>query len=68
MVSIIKTDILKIDEDKRVFTGELVGLSTDTKPTTYGGNDIGNGSRFIEIDTGDFYMFDEESKTWKKIS
>lgn len=68
MVSIIKTDTIKNDDNKKILTGELRGLSTDTKPTTMDGNEIGNGSVFVEIDTGDFYMFDYESKTWKKIS
>ena len=43
-------------------TVELRGLSTDTKPT-----DVGNGSVFIEIDTGTIYMFDAVSKQWKEI-
>ena len=46
---------------------ELRGLSTDTKPTKLGNNDIENGSVFIEIDTGSIYMFDGQSKTWKEI-
>lgn len=43
-------------------TVELRGLSTDTKPT-----DVGNGSVFIEIDTGTIYMFDAVSKQWKEM-
>ena len=38
------------------------GLSTDEKPT-----DTANGATFIEIDTGDIYMFDETSGQWYKI-
>ena len=41
---------------------ELRGLSTDTKPT-----DVGNGSIYIEIDTGSIYMFDAQNKLWKEI-
>ncbi len=41
---------------------ELRGLSTDTKPT-----DVGNGSIYIEIDTGAMYMFDAQNKEWKEI-
>lgn len=41
---------------------ELRGLSTDTKPT-----DVGNGSIYIEIDTGTIYMFDAQNKQWKEI-
>ena len=36
------------------------GLSTDTKPTT----NIPNGSRFLEMDTGKVYMFDQTNLTW----
>lgn len=41
---------------------ELRGLSTDTKPT-----DVGNGSIYICIDTGDMYMFDSANKEWYQI-
>jgi len=40
------------------------GLSTDTKPT----EGLITGSRFIEVDTGDLYAFDEVSGEWKKIA
>lgn len=52
---------------------ELMGLSTDEKPTTTldsekveNGNNgvIENGSHFIEIDTQDVYLFDEENSEW----
>ena len=39
---------------------EITGLSTDTKPI----NSINNGSRYIEMDTGIIYFFDEENKKW----
>lgn len=35
------------------------GLSTDTKPT-----DCGNGSVFIEMDTGKAYFFNAAGLTW----
>jgi hypothetical protein len=41
-------------------TNEYNGLSTDTKPI----EGVRNGSKFVEIDTGKVYMFDEEGKTW----
>lgn len=45
---------------------ELWGNSTDTKPIKeYQGVSIPNGSIFIEIDTGDSYLYDEETHTWK---
>ena len=37
----------------------LFGLSTDDKPTT-----VGNGSAFVEMDTGKLYFFDAENTTW----
>lgn len=37
------------------------GLSSDKKPITpY----IGNGSEFIEQDTGKIYFFDEDNQEW----
>ena len=44
-------------------TYEFRGLSTDEKPI----EKIGNGSVFIEIDTGKVFMFDEQNKVWKEI-
>lgn len=38
-----------------------VGLSTDTKPT---GAD--NADAFLEMDTGDVYLFDEANIRWIK--
>lgn len=42
---------------------EFVGNSTDNKPI----DGIVNGSIFIEIDTQNSYMFNEENSTWVKI-
>ena len=39
---------------------EFVGLSTDTKPT----DNVLNGSLFLELDTGDMYLFDGASGDW----
>lgn len=52
----------RIYEDGKNYV-ELAGLSTDTKPTA----NIITGSSFIEVDTGDAYLFDEVSETWSKI-
>ena len=58
MVSIFKTDNIKNTEEGRIIYGELRGLSTDTKPTTLGEDEIGNGSVFIEIDTQKLSFYD----------
>ena len=44
-------------------TYEYRGLSTDVKPTKR----VGNGSAFIEMDTGKVYIFDEENVIWKEL-
>lgn len=36
------------------------GLSTDDKPES----GVGNGSCFIEMDTGKLYFFDEDDASW----
>ena len=47
------------------FLVELRGLSTDEKPTTLPtGGTIENGSVFIEIDTGNVYLYNEEGTEW----
>lgn len=61
---------------KEVFTGktigspstfyrEYAGLSTDTKPTDTG---ISTGSLFLEVDTGDIFVYDEAGEQWNKIA
>ena len=42
---------------------EAAGLSTDAKPTA----GLVTGSRFIEVDTGDVYAFDEAGGAWRKV-
>lgn len=56
--------------NERVFDGdkkyvEAAGLSTDSKPTA----GIVTGSLFMEADTGDVYVFYEDTTTpaWTKI-
>ncbi len=39
------------------------GLSTDTKPTGITG---GNGSAFVEMDTGKLYFYDADNDTWRE--
>ena len=49
--------------DSDQFYVEYAGLSTDTKPTA----GLVTGSTFMEVDTGNVYLFDEVGETWKKV-
>ena len=44
-------------------TYEFRGLSSDEKPV----ENVGNGSIFIEMDTGNVFIFDEQNKVWKEF-
>lgn len=66
MISIVKTDKVINTEEGQKITGELRGLSTDTKPTEIDEKIIDNGSVFIEIDTGNIFFYDLDSETWKE--
>lgn len=66
MITIYKTDVVKNTDEGQVVYAELRGLSTETKPTTIGDKLIGNGSAFIEIDTGKIVFYDGESQEWKE--
>ena len=48
-----------IDNGKYMGAVTLYGLSSESKPTTYG-----NGSKFMEVDTGKIYYFDGAGKEW----
>jgi len=39
------------------------GLHTDPKPT----EGVATGSTFLEVDTCDVYLYDEEGQTWNKV-
>ena len=47
---------------------ELAGLSTDAKPIgEVDGVRIINGSTFIEMDTCNVFMYDEENQRWLEL-
>ena len=66
MTTIYKIENSRTTPDKNYASGELRGLSTDTKPIEIGGKSVDNGSVFIEIDTGKLFFFDLDTKTWKE--
>jgi len=43
------------------------GLSSETKPTIAAGNDIPNGSRWREVDTGKTYFYNTASGKWHEV-
>ena len=64
--------MIRIIDAHDVVTGskkyiEYAGKHADTKPT---GTEIATGSLFLEVDTGDFYAYDEEAYSgseWSKL-
>ena len=58
MVRALEAKILEED----LYYKEFAGLSTDEKPTEH----VATGSVFLEVDTGDVYMYDEDSD-WTKV-
>lgn len=42
---------------------EFAGLAEDTMPTA----GVVTGSKYTAVDTGDTYLFDEESSEWTKV-
>lgn len=65
--NIKKSEMINHPNGEVFYLLELRGLSTDEKPTSIENGTIENGSTFIEIDTGDVYIFDAENKEWKVI-
>lgn len=60
MITIIKTEVV---DNNKLATMEMRGLSTDSKPT----ENVGNGSIYICVDTGDVYIYDLENTQWTKM-
>lgn len=67
MISIVKKDNITTNKAGTYVTGELRGLSTDEKPSEINNQKIGNGSVFVEIDTGKIYFYDLENEQWKEV-
>ena len=68
MITIYNVDKYKLNSNNCYILVELRGLSKDIKPIKINNKMIENGSIFIEIDTGDIYMYDLEHRRWRKIS
>lgn len=47
---------------------ELRGLSTDKKPLKKDYKLLGNGSTFLEMDTAQLWMYDEENDRWLNVT
>lgn len=77
MVRITDSHVIVSEE---LMYAEYAGESTDDKPTKYGQSiqiengervmkdvAIATGSVFLEVDTGDVYLFSEKDGEWKKV-
>lgn len=67
MISLIESGNLANTENNPMIprSAELVGLSTDTKPT---GVSVGNGWSFIEMDTGKVFFYNAEDEEWLEFA
>lgn len=63
MITIIPKGVVETTKDKNYQRVEIIGLSTDSKPTQVGENYVGNGSTYIEMDGGLFF-YDLENTKW----
>ena len=65
--NIKKSEMINHPNGEVFYLLELRGLSSDEKPVEIENGTIENGSVFIEIDTGDVYIFDALNKEWKVV-
>ena len=65
--NIKKSEMINHPNGEVFYLLELRGLSTDEKPVEIENGTIENGSVFIEIDTGDVYIFDAVNKEWNGV-
>lgn len=63
MVTIMSEEYTRNNPNKAQTVKTFAGLSTDTKPTT----NVENGSTFLEMDTGDLYVFDKTNTQWREL-
>lgn len=62
MITVLRKNDISMQGNEREI--ELRGLSTDTKTTEIDSNKVPNGTKFIEMDTGDVYYFSIETEEW----
>lgn len=65
--NIKKSEMINHPNGEVFYLLELRGLSTDDKPKTIANGTIENGSVFIEIDTGDVYLYDISREEWNPV-
>lgn len=67
MISMVQTGALLNTNltPQNTASADLVGLSTDTKPT---GVSVGNGWSFIEMDTGKVFFYNAEDEEWLEFA
>lgn len=63
-----KSEMLTHPNGEVFYLCELRGLSTDEKPIAIDNGSIENGSQFIEIDTGDVYLYDLDNEQWINLN
>ena len=63
-----KSEMINHPNGEVFYILELRGLSTDVKPTEIENGTIENGSVFIEIDTGDVYLYNGYTKEWLNVT
>lgn len=48
-------------------SADMIGLSTDEKPTGTSAKNIPNGTLFIEMDTATGFFYDKENDVWIEV-
>lgn len=64
MISIYAINKRRSSTSGELINVELMGLSTDDKPTELGDSLIDNGSMFVEMDTQKLFFYDLENEEW----
>lgn len=67
MVTLNNSKEIKINTNEVYLLATLSGLSDDTKPTTFNGFDLYNGSVFIELDTQKLSFYNQEDEQWEEL-
>lgn len=62
----VKTFVTAEDPAPKAYF-EFAGLSTDSKPTSFEGAKVANGSVFLEMNTKKVYVYDEAGESWGEL-
>lgn len=63
MIRIVTSQVMTAEDGSKAYLAEIYGTSEDDKPVA----GFVTGSAFMEVDTGNIYVYNEDGETWEMM-